>query len=194
MAISSPPRRQSDGNLAWLDLEMTGLDPERDVIVQAALIITDRDLVPLEEFVCDVWQPPALLAGMTPFVRKMHTTSGLLGRLPEARQDVRDAERELLTRVAGWCPHPAILCGNSIWNDRKFLDRGMLGLSRYLHYRMLDVSAFKVAAQLYRPEALFRKSEAGQHDALVDVRNSIAEFQHYRRVLLQGGSALPTGT
>jgi oligoribonuclease len=125
---------------------------------------------------------------MTPFVRKMHTTSGLLGRLPEARHDVRDAERELLTRVAGWCPHPAILCGNSIWNDRKFLDRGMPGLSRYLHYRMLDVSAFKVAVQLYRPDAGFSKPEAGRHDALVDVRNSIAEFAHYRRAFLHAGA------
>jgi oligoribonuclease len=167
---------------------MTGLDAERDVIVQAALIVTDRNLAPLEEFACDVWQPPEHLAGMTPFVRKMHTTSGLLGRLPDARHDVRDAERELLARVAGWCPHPAILCGNSIWSDRKFVDRGMPGLGRYLHYRMLDVSAFKLAVQLYRPDASFIKPEAGRHDALVDVRNSIAEFAHYRRVLLQAGA------
>src|SRR5690606_37305841 len=144
-----PSRRQDPGNLVWIDLEMTGLDPEVDVILQAALIVTDRELQPLEEYVVDVWQPPAALESMVPFVRSMHETTGLLARLPKSTVDVRAAERHLLERVAGWCPYRPILCGNSIGSDRKFIDRYMPALAGYLHYRMLDVSSLKILAQLW---------------------------------------------
>src|SRR6185503_3516354 len=110
-------RTQKDGNLAWLDLEMTGLDAMNDVIVQAALIVTDAELKVLEEFACDVWQPEQELQKMTPFVRDMHEKTGLLARVKKSRVDVLAAERRLLERIAGWCPYPATLCGNTIGQD-----------------------------------------------------------------------------
>jgi oligoribonuclease len=186
MPTIAPTRIQDARNLVWLDLEMTGLDPDRDVILQAAVVITDDELRPLEEFVCDVWQPPELVARMSPFVRDMHTTSGLLARLPQAALDVRAAERELLIRVAGWCPCPATLCGNSIWNDRQFLERSMPGMARYFHHRLLDVTALKLVAQIFFGEgAEFAKPEAGRHEALADARASIAELAHYRKTILR---------
>lgn len=165
---------------------MTGLDVQNDVILQAALIVTDHVLQPLEEFVCDIWQPEEALARMTPFVRDMHTQTGLLARVRASRTDVRSAERQLLERVAAWCEHPAILCGNSIGYDRRFVDRYMPGLAGYLSYRMIDVTSLKLLAKLWHGEsAVFVKSEAGAHDALVDIRNSIAELAHYRKTLLR---------
>jgi oligoribonuclease len=179
-------RTQGNGNLAWLDLEMTGLDAQNDVILQAALIVTDRELVPLEEFVCDVWQPEEALGKMTPFVRDMHTTTGLLSRVRVSRTDLRAAERQLLERVVQWCEHPAILCGNSIGHDRRFVDRWMPALAGCLSYRMIDVTSLKLLAKLWYGEAAtFVKSELGAHDALVDIKNSIAELSHYRKTLLR---------
>lgn len=175
-------RKPSPENLVWLDLEMTGLLVETDVILQAAVIVTNAALEPLEEFACDVWQPEERLAAMTPFVREMHTKTGLLARCQKSTIDLAEAEKRLLERVAGWCPYGATLCGNSIWQDRKFVDKYMPGLGRYLHYRMIDVSSVKaLAVRWYGDGAAFVKSKAGEHDALVDVRNSIAELKHYRQ-------------
>jgi oligoribonuclease len=174
-------RTQRSGNLAWLDLEMTGLNADTDVILQAALITTDAELNPLEEFVCDIWQPEAALARMTPFVREMHERTGLTERVRKSTIDVRAAERMLIERVTGWCKYPAVLCGNSIGQDRRFVDRWMPGLAGYLNYRLLDVTSVKLLAKLwYGDGAVFMKPEAGVHDALVDIRNSIAELAHYR--------------
>ena len=179
-------RKQSDSNLAWLDLEMTGLDPQADVIIQAALIITDANLNVLEEFVCDIWQPDALLARMVPFVREMHEATGLTGRVKKSRVDLVAAERRLIERVAGWCAYPAVLCGNTIGQDKRFVDRWMPGLSGYLSYRTLDVTSLKLLAKAwYGDEAVFQKSQKGEHDALVDIRNSIAELAHYRATLFK---------
>lgn len=174
-------REQKANALAWIDLEMTGLDAEQDVILQAALIVTDADLNPLEEMVCDIWQPDSALARMTPFVRDMHEKNGLIERVRASKVDVRTAERKLLERVAGWCSYPATICGNSIGMDRRFIDRYMPGLAGYLHYRMVDVTSVKLLAKLwYGDGSTFQKSEAGAHDALVDIRASIAELAHYR--------------
>lgn len=179
-------RHQDASHLAWIDLEMTGLDPSTDVILQAALIVTDRELVPLEEFVCDVWQPARALETMVPFVRDMHHKNGLLERVAASDVDVRAAEIELMTRVCGWCGYPATLCGNSVGLDKAFIECYMPGLAGYLHYRIVDVSSLKVLARLWGGEtAVFTKAEAGAHDALVDIRNSIAELKHYRETLLR---------
>jgi oligoribonuclease len=177
-------RTQASTNLAWLDLEMTGLDPATDVILQAALIVTDWELRPLEEFVCDVWQPEERLNQMTPFVREMHERTGLVGRVRGSTIDLMQAERRLMQRVAGWCEYPAILCGNTIGQDRKFLDRYMPALGGYLHYRMLDVTAIKIACGLWWPDRQFEKPKEGAHDALVDIQNSIAELAHYRQQIM----------
>jgi oligoribonuclease len=183
---AAPHRTQHPQNLAWLDLEMTGLEVESHVILQAALIITDADLRPLEEFCCDIWQPEAELAKMSPFVRDMHDKTGLLARVRQSLTDTRRAEQQLLEIVTGWCPYGAVLCGNSIWQDRRFIDRYMPGLAAYLTYRLLDVSSVKVLARTwYGQSAVYVKPMAGEHDALVDIRNSIAELAHYRRALFR---------
>ncbi|HMI93266.1 MAG TPA: oligoribonuclease [Polyangiales bacterium] len=171
-------------NLAWIDLEMTGLDPERDVILQAALIVTDKDLQPLDEYACDVWQPESSLERMSPFVRDMHDKNGLLARVRASRVDQREAQRQLMARISALCDFPAVLCGSSIWVDRTFLDRHMPGLAGYLHYRMVDVTSVKLLVdRWFGPQAVFQKPGVGEHDALVDIRNSIAELRHYRKLL-----------
>jgi oligoribonuclease len=179
-------RKQSPTNLVWLDLEMTGLDAQVDVILQAALVVTDAELVPLEDWCCDVWQPDAALATMTPFVREMHDRTGLLERVRQSKTELRRAEQQLLEVVSGWCPYGAVLCGNSIWQDRRFVDRYMPGLSAYLTYRLLDVSAVKLLAKTwYGPSAVYTKPAEGEHDALVDIKNSIAELAHYKKTLFR---------
>lgn len=178
-------RTQHCDNFVWIDLEMTGLDVMSDVILQAALVITDVELKPLEEFVCDIWQPEEKLALMTPFVRDMHEKNGLIKRVRQSRIDVGKAERELLERVAGWCPYGAVVCGNSIWQDRKYIDRYMPALGGYMTYRMVDVSALKVLAQRWQSDAVYKKPTEGAHDALFDVKQSIAELRHYREQLLK---------
>ena len=179
-------RVQSATNLAWLDLEMTGLDPQRDVILQAALIVTDAQLNVLEEFVCDVWQPDALLERMVPFVKEMHETTGLTARVRKSRVDLMVAERKLLERVAGWCAYPAVLCGNTIGQDKRFVDQWMPGLSGYLSYRTIDVTSIKLLAKAwYGEEAVYDKPVKGEHDALVDIKNSIAELLHYRATVFK---------
>jgi oligoribonuclease len=182
----APHRVQSASNLAWLDLEMTGLDPVRDVILQAALIVTDAELTPLEEYCSDVWQPPAALAGMTPFVRDMHEKTGLLERIGRCKSDLRVVEKQLIERIAGWCAYPAVLCGNSIGQDRRFLDVWMPGLSGYLGYRIVDVSSIKVLARRwYGPGGTFEKPNAGEHDALFDIRQSLDELRFYRQTIFR---------
>lgn len=179
-----PARAQQEGNLVWLDLEMTGLDPQRDVILQAAVILTTKDLTPLEEYACDIWQPEHELEKMTPFVRDMHEKNGLIDRVRGSKLELQAAEKRLLERIAGWCPYPAILCGNSVGQDKRFVDRHMPGLAGYLSYRILDVSSLKLLARYwYGDSAVFQKPEEGEHDALVDIRNSIAELRHYRALL-----------
>ncbi len=180
-------RTQSDRNLVWLDLEMTGLEPDYDVILQAGLVITDADLVPLEEYACDIWQPEEELRKMTPFVREMHEKNGLVDRVRQSKLECRAAEKRLLERIAGWCQYPAVLCGNSVGQDKRFIDRWMPGLAGYFSYRIVDVSSIKVLARLWHGDgAVFKKPEEGEHDALVDIRNSIAELRHYRSGIFRG--------
>lgn len=187
-ASAAPPRKQNTTNLAWLDLEMTGLDVERDVILQVALIVTDAELVPLEQYTCDVWQPEAALAQMNPFVRAMHDKTGLVERVRRSSMELRRVEQALLEVVSGWCPYGAVLCGNSIWQDRRFVDRYMPGLSTYLTYRLLDVSSIKLLAKTwFGPGAVYEKPALHEHDALVDIENSIAELAHYKKTLFRLG-------
>jgi oligoribonuclease len=181
-----PARAQSPGNLAWLDLEMTGLDAQRDVILQAALIVTDAQLNVLEEFVCDIWQPDSALERMVPFVKEMHETTGLTDRVRKSKLDLLVAERKLLERVSGWCSYPAVLCGNTIGQDKRFVDQWMPGLAGYLSYRTIDVTSVKLLVKAwYGEDAVFDKPVKGEHDALVDIKNSIAELSHYRATVFK---------
>ncbi|HTV23841.1 MAG TPA: oligoribonuclease [Polyangiaceae bacterium] len=182
-----PQRQQSPTNLVWLDLEMTGLDAQVDAILQAAVIITNAELTPLEQFSCDIWQPESTLDRMTPFVRDMHEKTGLLERVRKSKIELRRAEQHLLEIVSGWCPYGAVLCGNSIWQDRRFIDQHMPGFAGYLTYRLVDVSSIKLLAKTwYGPTSVYTKPPEGEHDALVDIKNSIAELAHYRKTLFRG--------
>jgi oligoribonuclease len=175
-------RTASPRNLVWIDLEMTGLDPLTDAILQAAVVITDPELNVLEEYACDVWQPPAVLDRMTPFVREMHTKNGLIERVSKSKIDLHSAERHMLERIAGWSSYPATLCGNSVGQDRRFLDNYMPGVASYLHYRIVDVSSLKVLLRLwYGEDAEYEKPDDLKHDALFDVHQSIAELAFYRK-------------
>jgi oligoribonuclease len=183
---NKPARTQSASNLVWLDLEMTGLDAQYDVILQAAVIITDKELQPLEKFMCVIWQPEHELQKMTPFVRDMHAKTGLTEQVRASTLDLATAEKQLLERVAGWCTFGATLCGNSVGHDKRFIDQYMPGLARYLGYRILDVSSIKVLAKLwYGDSAVYVKPAEGAHDAAVDIQRSIAELQHYRSTLFR---------
>lgn len=173
-------------NLVWIDLEMTGLDVSVDVILQAAVVVTSSDLEPLAEAAVDIQQPDAALSRMTPFVREMHTRTGLIERVRKSQTTLAEAERGLVDVVSRFAVAPAVLCGNSVWADRRFISRYMPVLDDLLHYRIVDVSSIKELAQRwYGPSAVFQKPDVGAHDAVVDIRNSIAELRHYRRTLFR---------
>jgi oligoribonuclease len=175
-----------DPVFVWMDLEMTGLDPECCAIVELAIIVTGPDLSPVAELERVVWQPDEVLARMDPFVRDMHTRSGLLDRIRASRHSLADVEREALALVARHCGHrEGILGGNSIHQDRRFLVKHMPQLEGWLHYRQVDVSSLKVLAGAWYPAlARFEKGEP-THTALADVRASLAELAHYRATLLR---------
>ncbi len=179
-------RKQHPDNLVWIDLEMTGLDPTTEVILQAALIITDSELRPLESYCVDIWQPKSALKKMVPFVRQMHEENGLIERVRRSKVELGRAEQELLERITGWCPYRPVLCGNTIHSDRKFIAKYMPGLDAYLHYRMVDVSSLKVLAGLWYPNATYKKPRDAQHDALFDIQQSISELSHYRQNMFRG--------
>ena len=169
-------------HLVWLDLEMTGLEPDTCAILEIGLIITDADLTPLAELAHAVWQPEEVLARMEPFVREMHTHNGLLDRVRASSITVRDAEREALALVSRHCRfREGILAGNSIHVDRRFLLRYMPHLEQYLHYRQVDVSTLKVLTQAWYPMAPHFDKPDKTHTALDDLRQSIQELAHYRR-------------
>jgi len=177
---------RSPDNLVWIDLEMTGLDPASEVVLQAALVVTSADLEILDDAAFDIWQPEEALARMIPLVRAMHQGTGLLERVRRSTLSVPEVERALLEKVEAWCPSPATLCGNSVWSDRRFIERYMPALHAYLHYRLVDVSSLKILAQRwYGDAATFVGALPGEHDARVDIQNSILELRHYRRVLFR---------
>lgn len=186
MVTSTAPAAPDARNLAWIDLEMTGLDSSSDVILQAALVLTTADLKPLDELALCIHQPDEALARMSPFVRDMHARTGLTERVRTSTTELSTAEQALSERLQAWCQTPATLCGNSIWVDRRFIARYMPALDKLLHYRMVDVSSVKVlASRWYGSSAVFEKPSAGAHDALVDIHNSIAELRHYRETLFR---------
>ena len=172
----------------WLDLEMTGLDLDRHVIVEIAALVTDDDLEPLDDGIdLIVHQPPAALAEMDDFVRTMHTKSGLLPEIESSTLSLADAGAQVLDYVRGHVgERTSPLCGNSIGVDRRFLDRFLPELDRFLHYRSIDVSSFKELCRRWYP-AVYRKrpDKTETHRALADVRESIAELRYYREHMLK---------
>lgn len=172
--------------LVWMDLEMTGLEPERDVIIEIATIITDSQLnVVAEGPVIAVHQSDILLDAMDEWNTKTHGNSGLTERVRQSTLDTRAAELETLKFLqqhvkAGSSP----LCGNSIHQDRRFLVKYMPELEAFFHYRNIDVSTIKELAKRWKPEVVSSFEKKGSHQALDDIRESIAEALHYKKHLM----------
>jgi oligoribonuclease len=167
--------------LVWMDLEMTGLDPDRDTILEIATIITNGDLSVREEGpVYAIHQPQAVLDAMDEWNREHHAASGLTARVAASRVTMEEAESQTLELVRRHCAErSAPLCGNSIWQDRRFLVRYMPILEAYLHYRIVDVSSIKELAARWYPD-LEAPKKRNAHLALDDIRESIAELRFYR--------------
>jgi oligoribonuclease len=170
-----------------MDLEMTGLDPERERIIEIATIVTDSDLeVVAEGPVLAIRQPESLLDAMDDWNQSHHGASGLLQRVREDGVSEREAEAltlEFLEKHVEKKRSP--LCGNTIWQDRRFLTRYMTTLEDYLHYRMVDVSSIKELVQRWRPDLMGGFAKQNEHTALADVRESIAELRYYRTHFLR---------
>ncbi len=169
-------------NLIWIDLEMTGLDSDNDVIIEIATIITDSQLNVLAEGpAIAVKQPDALLDGMDEWNTRQHNQSGLVQRVKDSVTSVAEAEQITLEFVSKWVPAGrSPMCGNSICQDRRFLYRGMPSLEQFFHYRNLDVSTLKELAARWAPVVRDGFEKESSHLAMDDIRDSIAELQHYR--------------
>ncbi|MBA3661571.1 MAG: oligoribonuclease [Gammaproteobacteria bacterium] len=176
----------SSHHLIWIDLEMTGLNPEKDRIIEIATIVTDSNLKVIAEgpqFV--IHQPEELLLGMDEWNTKQHHRSGLVDRVRESVIDEAYAESATLAFLEKYVPFgKSPMCGNSIWQDRRFLTRYMPKLENYFHYRMIDVSTLKELALRWAPTIYNGLQKESQHLALDDIRDSIAELRYYREKLL----------
>ena len=174
---------QNKQNLIWIDLEMTGLDPDNDVIIEMATIITDSELNTLAEGpVIAVHQSDELLNGMDEWNTRQHGGSGLTQRVRESKISNDEAEAMTLEFIKQWVPERSSpICGNSICQDRRFLYTHMKSLESYFHYRNLDVSTLKELAARWAPDVRDSFKKGSTHLALDDIRESIAELQHYRQ-------------
>jgi oligoribonuclease len=176
----------SENNLIWIDLEMTGLVPETDRIIEVAVVVTDPMLtVRVEGPVFAVHQSDAVLDGMDAWNKGTHGRSGLIDRVKASTVDEASAEAQVIEFLKAYVPRgKSPMCGNSICQDRRFLARTMPGLEAFFHYRNLDVSTLKELAKRWKPAALdgFKKAQA--HTALADIHESIDELIHYRTHLL----------
>ena len=174
-------------NLVWIDLEMTGLDPEEHKIIEIASIVTDKELNILAEGpVLAIHQNEAELAKMDDWNVRTHTGSGLVARIKESQVTEAQAIAQTLAFLRQWVPEQTSpLCGNSIGQDRRFLVRHMPELEVFFHYRNVDVSTVKELVRRWQPELLEQFTKKGSHQALDDIRESIAELQFYRKTVFK---------
>ncbi|MDG1162257.1 MAG: oligoribonuclease [Burkholderiales bacterium] len=173
---------QSTENLIWLDMEMTGLAPDRDHIIELAIVVTDSNLNQLDDgAVWVIHQSDNILDQMDDWNTRTHGKSGLIERVKNASHDVSDVEEFALKYLSKFVPtSTSPMCGNSICQDRRFMAKWMPKLESYFHYRNLDVSTLKELAKRWRPEVTKGLIKHGKHEALADVYESIEELKHYR--------------
>ena len=187
MPDAEPLLKKSDQNLVWLDCEMTGLDPDKERLIEIAVIVTGPQLTPrIEGPVLAIHQSDELLDQMDAWNKGTHGRSGLIDKVKASTVSEQDAEAQVLAFLAKYLPKgTSPLCGNTISQDRRFLVKYMPRLEAFLHYRNVDVSTFKELAKRWRPEvyAAFKKRQS--HTALADVHESIDELEHYRQHFLK---------
>ena len=178
---------QDPNNLIWMDLEMSGLNPETERILEIAIVVTDSQLqVVAEAPVLVVNQPPALLDAMDDWNKGTHGKSGLIDRVKASTLSEAEAENQMLAFVSQYVPaRVSPLCGNSVHQDRRFLVKFMPKLEEYLLYRNLDVSTLKELARRWKPEVMAGLTKHGKHEALADIHESIAELRYYREHILK---------
>jgi oligoribonuclease len=178
---------QDQNHLVWLDMEMTGLEPDRDRIIEVAMIVTDSNLNTIAESpVIAVHQSDAVLDAMDEWNKNTHGRSGLIERVKASTLDDAQAEQILLDWMKQYVPsRTSPMCGNTIGQDRRFMARWMPKLEEYFHYRNLDVSTLKELARRWNPEVFKGVVKRGAHTALADIQESIAELQHYRNTFLK---------
>ena len=174
-------------NLIWVDMEMTGLNPDEDAVIEIATIVTDTDLNTLAEGpVIAVHQSNARLQGMDEWNTTQHNRSGLVERVKASEYDEQRAQQETIAFLQQWVPKGASpMCGNTICQDRRFMARHLPLLESYFHYRNLDVSTLKILMQRWRPELESGFTKTGTHLALDDIRESINEMRYYREHFLK---------
>lgn len=181
------PLKKSDQNLVWLDCEMTGLDPEKERLIEIAIIVTGPQLTPrIEGPVLAIHQSDELLSQMDNWNKGTHGRSGLIDKVKASTVTEQEAEVQILAFIAQYVPKATSpLCGNTISQDRRFLVKYMPKLEAFLHYRNIDVSTFKELAKRWRPDiySAFKKNQ--KHTALADVHESIDELEHYRKHFLK---------
>ncbi len=175
------------GSLVWMDMEMTGLDPDRDTVLEIATLVTDDDLnIIAEGPVFAVTQTEATLAGMDEWNQRTHGESGLLDRVRKSGVSLAEAESQTLQFIKAHVGEKtAPLCGNTVWQDRRFLFRYMPTLEAYLHYRIIDVSTLKELARRWQPTIASGFRKQGAHTALADIRESLDELRYYRSTFLR---------
>ena len=176
-----------DSRLIWVDLEMTGLDPEKDTVIEIASIVTDAQLKILAEGpVLAIQCAESRLAEMDEWNTEHHNASGLVERIRNSKHSLDDASQATLEFLREWVPEgKSPMCGNSIGQDRRFMVKHMPALEAYFHYRNIDVSTIKELARRWKPEALEGFTKQGAHLALEDIRESIAELEYYRETIFR---------
>jgi oligoribonuclease len=192
LLMSSPqapsvPLAKSDQNLVWVDCEMSGLDPEKERLLEIAVVITGPHLQPrIEGPVLVIHQGEAVLSGMDAWNKGTHGKSGLIDRVKASTVDEAQAEADLIAFLSKYVPkNGSPLCGNTIGQDRRFLVKYMPKLEAFFHYRNLDVSTLKELSRRWRPEVYETFKKQQRHTALADVHESIDEMAHYREHFLK---------